>query len=120
MSGAVTDWDNRSAIYPRLLTIRAANIRRSVSIRALSAPEMSLRVADEAMRPRGCRWQFAMAADTAMQPTAMPINASLPGKVPHSGVPSRQRTANRQAKGLTAVSGDQASDLALPGSGGGI
>ncbi len=33
---------------------------------------------------------------------------------------SRQRIANKQPRGPTAVSGDQASDLVLPGSGGRI
>jgi hypothetical protein len=33
----------------------------------------------------------------------MRIHASLPRNVPCSGVPSRQRTANKQAEGPTAV-----------------
>jgi hypothetical protein len=33
----------------------------------------------------------------------MPIHASLARNVPRSGVLSRQRTANKQAKGLTAI-----------------
>jgi hypothetical protein len=47
-----------------------------------------------------------------------PISADPPRSVPRSRARSRGRTADRQPEGPTAVPGDQASDLQLPGSGG--
>jgi hypothetical protein len=51
---------------------------------------------------------------------SVPLRADLARQLPRPAVPSRQRTANRQPEGPTAVSGDQASDLQLPGSGGSV
>ena len=48
-------------------------------------------------------------------PNQMPIRAIPRRLLPHSAVPFRQRTADERSKGLTAVFGDQASDLLLPG-----
>jgi NAD(P)-dependent dehydrogenase (short-subunit alcohol dehydrogenase family) len=50
----------------------------------------------------------------------MAFHASTWRTVPGTGVLSRQRTANGRSKGPTAASGDQAPDLHIPGSGGGI
>jgi hypothetical protein len=50
----------------------------------------------------------------------MPFRASPDRQLPSAEGLSRQRIANKQPRGPTAVSGDQASDLVLPGSGGRI
>ena len=42
------------------------------------------------------------------------------GVAHNDGARSRRRTADKRSKGPTTVSGDQAPDLYLPGSGGGI
>jgi hypothetical protein len=47
----------------------------------------------------------------------MPFRASPDRQLPSAGGLSRQRIANKQMRGPTAVSGDQASDLVLSGRG---
>jgi hypothetical protein len=53
-------------------------------------------------------WLDADSPATAGQPLAVPISVDLSPRVPRSGVPSCQPTANRQAKGPTTIYGEQA------------
>jgi hypothetical protein len=51
----------------------------------------------------------------ARHQSALPSPAALTPSMPRFGVLSRQRTVNKRSKGPTAVPGDQAPDLQLPG-----
>jgi hypothetical protein len=54
------------------------------------------------------------------EPLTMPISVDPPRRMPHFKAKSGQRAASKQPQGPTVVSGDQASDLLLRGSGGRI